>query len=301
MKATSEELTIFVAVVESGSFSRAAEQLEMANSAVSRAVKKLENKLGVELLTRTTRQVKLTQEGEKYFRRVQKLLQEMASAENELIESRNVPSGLLRIDASTPVVLHLLIPMIKPFRQRYPEITLSLLSSETFINLIERKVDVALRIGNLNDSSLRARLLFTSYGKMVAAPDYLAEHGTPVSAEDLRQHHCLAFNEVPRLNRWPIAQLDGQLYDITPDTSSNNGETIKQLCLHGNGIACLSEYMVDKELADGSLVEVLADKRLPVGMPLNAVYYSDGAMNMRMRTFIDFLSEWIKGQYPQPG
>ncbi|MFS2222206.1 DNA-binding transcriptional regulator YafC [Pantoea sp. B65] len=300
MKATSEELTIFVAVVESGSFSRAAEQLAMANSAVSRAVKKLENKLGVALLTRTTRQVKLTQEGETYFRRVQKLLQEMASAENELIESRKVPSGLLRIDAATPVVLHLLMPMIKPFRERYPEITLSLVSSENFINLIERKVDVAIRIGNLSDSSLRARPLFISYRKIVASPAWLAQNGTPNSVDDLRQHHCLAFVDAPRLNRWPLAQQDGQLFDITPATSSNSGETIKQLCLSGNGIACLSEYMVDKEIADGSLVELLADQLLPVEMPLNAVYYSDGAVNMRMRAFIDFLSAWINGQYP-PG
>ncbi|KOC89625.1 DNA-binding transcriptional regulator YafC [Winslowiella iniecta] len=296
MKATSEELKIFVAVVESASFSRAAEQLAMANSAVSRAVKKLENKLGVELLTRTTRQVNLTQEGERYFRRVQKLLQEMASAENELIESRNIPSGLLRIDAATPVVLHLLMPAIKPFRERYPEMTLSLVSSETFINLIERKVDVAIRAGNLSDSSLRARPLFTSYRKIVASPAYLAQFGTPQTIDDLQDHACIGFVETPRLNRWPVPQQDGQLFDITPDTSSNSGETIKQLCLNANGIACLSDYMIDKEIAEGTLVEVLADKLLPVEMPFNAVYYSDGAVNLRIRAFIDFLGEWVNGQ-----
>ena len=106
MKATSEELAIFVAVVESGSFSRAAEQLGQANSAVSRAVKKLEMKLGVSLLNRTTRQLSLTEEGERYFRRVQQILQEMAAAETEIMESRNTPRGLLRIDAATPVMLH---------------------------------------------------------------------------------------------------------------------------------------------------------------------------------------------------
>lgn len=294
MKATSEELTIFVAVVESGSFSRAAEQLEMANSAVSRAVKRLESKLGVELLTRTTRQVNLTQEGAGYFRRVQKLLQEMAAAENALIESRNVPSGLLRIDAATPVVLHLLIPMIKPFRQRYPEIVLSLVSSETFINLIERKVDVAIRAGNLSDSSLRARALFISYRKIVASPQYLAQRGIPLSAEDLRDHDCLGFVEPVRLNRWPIAQADGQLCDIRTSTTSGSGETLKQLCLNGNGIACLSDFLVDEEIAAGRLIEVLADKLLPVEMPFNAVYYSEGAVNLRIRAFIDFLSDWLQ-------
>lgn len=294
MKATSEELRIFVAVVESGSFSRAAEQLEMANSAVSRSVKKLETKLGVALLTRTTRQINLTQEGSLYFQRVQKLLQEMASAETELIESRNVPRGLLRIDAATPVLLHLLMPMVKPFRQRYPEITLSLVSSETFINLIERRVDVAIRAGNLIDSTLRARPLFTSYRKIVASPDYLAEYGTPRSVDDLQAHHCLGFSEPPRLNRWPVAQADGQLYDIRADTTANSGETIRHLCLNGNGIACLSDYLINKDIAQGRLVELLVDRLLPVAMPFNAVYYSEGAVNLRIRAFIDFLSEGIQ-------
>jgi len=294
MKATSEELAIFVAVVESGSFSRAAEQLGQANSAVSRAVKKLEMKLGVSLLNRTTRQLSLTEEGERYFRRVQVILQEMAAAENEIIETRLAPRGLLRIDAATPVILHYLMPLIRPFRERYPEMTLSLVSSETFINLIERKVDVAIRVGQLTDSSLRARPLFSSYRRIIASPGYLSLHGTPTTVEDLAQHTCLGFTEPASLNTWPLACRDGQLYEINSDISSNSGETLKQLCLNGNGIACLSDYMIDNEMASGELVEVLADKRLPVEMPFSAVYYSDRAVSTCIRAFIDFLSEHVK-------
>ncbi|ELQ6264681.1 LysR family transcriptional regulator [Cronobacter malonaticus] len=294
MKASSDELIIFVAVVESGSFSRAAEQLNLANSAVSRAVKKLEMKLGVSLLNRTTRQLSLTEEGERYFRRIQQVLQEMAAAETELMESRQTPRGLLRIDAATPVILHLLMPMIKPFRERYPDVTLSLVSSETFINLIERKVDVAIRAGTLTDSSLRARPLFTSYRKIVAAPDYLERYGVPATICDLKDHVCLGFTEPVSLNTWPVACEDGQLLEITPGMTSNSGETLKQLCLTGNGIACLSDFMIDKEIEQGELVELLAEYRLPVEMPFSAVYYSDRAVSTRIRTFIDFLSEWIK-------
>ncbi|WES90952.1 DNA-binding transcriptional regulator YafC [Dickeya fangzhongdai] len=293
MKATSEELAIFVAVVESGSFSRAAEQLGLANSAVSRAVKKLEMKLGVSLLNRTTRQLSLTEEGERYFRRVQQILQEMAAAETELMETRRTPRGLLRIDAATPVVLHLLMPLVKPFRERYPEVTLSLVSSETFINLIERKVDVAIRAGTLTDSSLRARPLFTSYRKIVASPDYVAKHGAPQHVDALAQHLCLGFTEPVSLNTWPVARADGQLYEIEVGLSSNSGETLKQLSLTGNGIACLSDYMIDGEIARGELVELLADRRLPVAMPFSAVYYSDRAVSTRIRAFIDFLSEQV--------
>jgi len=296
MKASSDELKVFVSVVESGSFSRAAEQMQMANSAVSRTIKKLENKLGIALLTRTTRQLALTQEGERYFRHVQRFLQEMTTAESELIESLQAPKGLLRVDAATPVILHLLMPMIKPFRARYPEVTLSLISSESFINLIERKVDIAIRAGNLTDSTLRARLLFNSFRRLVASPSYLREHGVPQSAAELAEHHCLGFDDSPRLNRWPVPQESGELYDIHWSISSNSGETIKQLCLTGNGIACLSDYMIDREIAEGKLIEVMADQRLPVEMPFNAVYYSDTGVSQRVRAFIDFLSEWTGRQ-----
>lgn len=296
MKTSSEELKVFIAVVESGSFSRAAEQLQMANSAVSRTVKKLESKLGIALLTRTTRQLALTYEGEHYFRRMQKLMQEMSAAENELIERQQAPQGLLRIDAATPVILHLILPIVKPFRERYPDITLSLTSSESFINLIERKVDVAIRAGNLSDSTLHARLLFTSYRKLIATPRYLAQYGVPSSIADLARHECLGFVEATRLNRWPISDNGADLYEITSGMSSNSGETIKQLCLADQGIACLSDYMVDKEVADGTVVEVLAERRVAVAMPFNAVYYSDLGVSQRVRVFIDFLSEWVKDQ-----
>lgn len=299
MKATSDELAIFVAVVESGSFSRAATQLELANSAISRSVKKLEMKLGVSLLNRTTRQLSLTEEGERYFRRVQQVLQEMAAAENELMETRQSPRGLLRIDAATPVMLHLLMPLIKPFRERYPEVTLSLISSETFINLIERKVDVAIRVGTLTDSTLRARPLFTSRRKIIASPEYLAQYGMPRSAEDLQDHICLGFSETESLNKWPVAQADGLPYDITAGITSNSGETLKQLCLMGNGIACLSDYMINKEIAEGRFIELLTDRLLPVEMPFSAVYYSDRAVSSRIRAFIDFLSEQV--QQPPKG
>ena len=293
MKATSEEMMIFVAVVESGSFSRAAERLGQANSAISRAIKKLESKLGVNLLNRTTRQLSLTEEGERYFRRIQGVLQEMAAAETEVMEAKLTPRGVLRIDAATPVMLHFVMPMIKPFRERYPEITLSLVSSETFINLIERKVDVAIRVGKLTDSSLRARPIFTSYRKLIASPDYLARFGVPKTAEDLKNHTCLGFTEPVSLNTWPVAAQDGQLYEIDCDISSNSGETLKHLCLNGNGIASLSDFMIAKELESGELVEVLASKRLPVETPFSAVYYSDRAVSTRIRAFIDFISEYL--------
>ncbi|QKJ60389.1 DNA-binding transcriptional regulator YafC [Serratia fonticola] len=291
MKANSDELITFVTVVECGSFSRAAEHLEQANSVVSRTLKKLESKLGVTLLNRTTRQISLTQEGENYFRQVQKVLSDMAAAENALMESRQRPQGLLRVDAATPVVLHVLTPLVGEFRARYPEMSLSLVSSETFINLIERKVDIAIRVGELTDSSLKARKLMTSYRKIVTSPAYLKQFGTPQSVEDLAQHCCIGFNDLPNLNRWPLACADGRQLEIVPGLTTNSGETQRHLCLHGNGIACLSNFMIDEDIQRGDLVQLLIKETLPVAIPVNAVYYSDSAVSNRLRSFIDFLSE----------
>lgn len=290
MKTNSDELSIFVNVVESGSFSRAAENLNMANSVISRSIKRLEHKLGVNLLNRTTRHLSLTAEGERYFAKVRNILQDMADAEAEMLETHQTPQGILRVDAATPVILHLISPWIEEFRQRYPQITLSLVSSETYINLIERKVDVAIRIGELKDSSLRSKLLFNSYRKVVAAPSYLQKYGVPQQISALAQHQCLGFTEPETLNIWTIAE-DHQPYQITPTITASSGETLRQLCLVGSGIACLSDFQVDQDLAAGTLIELFADKRIAVPMPVNAVYYSDRAVSTRIRAFIDFMAE----------
>lgn len=294
MKANSDELITFVTVVESGSFSRAAERLQQANSVVSRTVKKLESKLGVTLLNRTTRQISLTQEGENYFRQVQKVLSDMAAAENALMESRQRPQGLLRVDAATPVVLHLLTPLVAEFRERYPEMSLSLVSSENFINLIERKVDIAIRVGELTDSTLKARKLMASYRRILASPAYLAQYGAPKTVADLEHHCCIGFNDLPNLNRWPLTCADGRQLEIVPGLTTNSGETQRHLCLHGNGIACLSDFMSDEDVKRGDLVPLLVGDTLPLEMPINAVYYSDSAVSNCLRSFIDFISERLK-------
>lgn len=294
MKANSDELITFVTVVESGSFSRAAERLQQANSVVSRTVKKLESKLGVTLLNRTTRQISLTQEGENYFRQVQKVLSDMAAAENALMESRQRPQGLLRVDAATPVVLHLLTPLVAEFRERYPEMSLSLVSSENFINLIERKVDIAIRVGELTDSTLKARKLMASYRRILASPPYLAQYGAPKTVADLEHHCCIGFNDLPNLNRWPLTCADGRQLEIVPGLTTNSGETQRHLCLHGNGIACLSDFMSDEDVKRGDLVPLLLEDTLPLEMPINAVYYSDSAVSNRLRSFIDFISDRLK-------
>ncbi|RQK24364.1 LysR family transcriptional regulator [Neisseria meningitidis] len=291
MKTNSEELTVFVQVVESGSFSRAAEQLAMANSAVSRIVKRLEEKLGVNLLNRTTRQLSLTEEGAQYFRRAQRILQEMAAAETEMLAVHEIPQGVLRVDSAMPMVLHLLAPLATKFNERYPHIRLSLVSSEGYINLIERKVDIALRAGELDDSGLRARHLFDSRFRVIASPEYLAKHGTPQSTEELAGHQCLGFTEPGSLNTWAVLDAQGNPYKISPHFTASSGEILRSLCLSGCGIACLSDFLVDNDIAEGKLIPLLAEQTSHKTHPFNAVYYSDKAVNLRLRVFLDFLVE----------
>ncbi len=186
--------------------------------------------------------------------------------------------------------------MIKPFRARYPGLRLSLVSSENFINLIDRKVDIAIRAGKLDNSSLRARHLFTSYRRLVASPAYIAERGMPRSVADLSLHECLGFLEFPRLNRWPLKSVKNQSLTIRQNLLANSGETLKQLCLNGCGVACLSEFSVAREIAEGRLIQLLVNQTIAEAMPFNAVYYSDLIVSHRIRVFIDFLTEYIENQ-----
>lgn len=261
----------------------------MANSAVSRIVKRLEEKLGVNLLNRTTRQLNLTEEGAQYFRRAQRILQEMAAAETEMLAVHEVPQGVLRVDSAMPMVLHLLAPLAAKFNERYPHIRLSLVSSEGYINLIERKVDIALRAGELDDSGLRARHLFDSHFRVVASPEYLAKHGTPQSAEDLANHQCLGFTEPGSLNTWAVLDAQGNPYKISPHFTASSGEILRSLCLSSCGIACLSDFLVDNDITEGKLIPLFAEQTSNKTHPFNAVYYNDKAVNLRLRVFLDFL------------
>ena len=291
MQTHSDELTLFVAVVEAGSFRQAADNLGIDNSVVSRGVKRLEQKLATQLLNRTTRRVTLTDEGEWFFRRAAALLDGMADAENQLISRRQQPQGVLRVDAATPFILHQLVPLIGEFRRRYPAIELQLESSDSFINLLERRVDVAIRIGELADSSLRALPLGRSRLRILASPDYLARHGTPMQAADLAQHQLLGFSGSDALNLWPLMGNHGDRLPIEPQLKASSGETLRQLALAGEGLVCLSDFMTGEDRASGRLVEVLAACNSGASRPIHAVFYTDAQRNPRLRAWLDYLRE----------
>ena len=291
MQSHSDELALFVAVVEAGSFRQAADNLGIDNSVVSRGVKRLEQKLATQLLNRTTRRLTLTNEGEWFYRRAVTILSDMADAENQLLSRRQQPQGTLRVDAATPFILHQLVPLIGEFRRRYPAIELQLESSDGFINLLERRVDVAIRIGELADSSLRALPLGSSRLRILAAPAYLARCGTPVLPADLAQHQLLGFSTSDNLNLWPLMGEHGDRLAIAPQLKASSGETLRQLALAGEGLVCLSDFMTAADRASGALVEVLARSNSGASRPIHAVFYTDAQRDPRLRAWLDFLRE----------
>ena len=202
MKTHSDELALYVAVVEAGSFRQAAEALGIDNSVVSRGVKRLEEKLSTILLHRTTRRLTLTTEGEWYYQRAQQVLSDMAAAEENLLARQSQPEGVLKVDAATPFIIHQLVPLIGEFRRRYPAIELQLESSESFINLLERRVDMAIRIGELSDSSLRALPLglehWPGIWKILATRNCL-----PMMAQQTVYRMHLPLTPVPRMMSSP--------------------------------------------------------------------------------------------------
>lgn len=286
-----EDLQILLAVVDSGSFSSAARDLDLQVAKVSRAVARLEQQLRCTLLNRTTRRLELTDEGQQFVEAIRNGLHQLADAEEQLRVRHQAPAGKLRLDAATPFMLHQLVPIMGAFRRRYPEIELELMTSENMIDLLERRTDVAIRIGELEDSNLHARLLGRSPLHLVASPDYLTRAGHPDDETELQHHSLLGFTQAPNLNRWPLRE---ELM-IRPALSASSGETLRQLCLAGEGIGLFSAFMIREDLAAGRLIEVLPGS---VQSPhpreqVQAVYYRSHTLSPRISALLDYLQQQL--------
>ena len=291
MKTSLDEMLAFVSVVDSGSISAAAEQLGQTASGVSRALSRLEEKLSVTLLRRTTRRLELTEEGELFLAQARRILASVEDAEEQMSLRRQAPAGRLRVNTASPFMLHVIVPLIGEFRALYPLIELELNSDDRIIDLLERRTDLAIRIGNLQDSSLHARPLCHSLRRVLASPGYLRRHGTPTRTEDLADHSLIGFTEPDSLNEWPLRHALGERWRITSSLRASSGDTMLELALAGEGLVCLSDFMTDGARASGALVEVLPEHRVEVRQPINAVYYRNTALVSRITCFLDFLSE----------
>ncbi|UXI03664.1 LysR substrate-binding domain-containing protein [Photobacterium sp. TY1-4] len=287
MRTRSDDLEIFLAVVDSGGFSAAAEALDIQVARVSRAVSKVESQLGVSLLNRTTRRVELTDEGRQFVSTVRAGLRQLQQAEEDIVSRGELPKGRLRVDAATPFLFHQLVPLIQPFREAYPDIELVMTSHEGYVDLLEKQTDVAIRIGRLTDSTLHARPLGKSELYMVTSPDYISRRGCLHHPNELEQHDLIGFTGPKILNTWPLPGVG----EITPTLVVSNGELVRQLTLAGNGISCLSGFMVKKDIEQGRLIPLFESvKTTNTGRePINAVYYKSSSVARRISAFIDFI------------
>jgi DNA-binding transcriptional LysR family regulator len=297
MKTSTDELLVFVTVIDSGSITAAAEKLGQTVSGVSRALTRLEKKLDTALVRRTTRRLHLTEEGEAFLQRARAILDAMEEAEESVARGRERPSGRLRVDAASPFMLHCVAPHMTAFSALYPEIRLELTSNERIVDLLEQKVDIAIRIGALQDSTLHARALGSSKLRVLASPAYLAEYGEPKTVDALRAHRLIGFTAPEHLNRWPLREGrkdNAASLKIEPAITASSGETLRQLALSGWGIACLADFMTAADVRDERLVPILGNLLIDERQPVSAVYYQSASLAGRVQCFLDFIAARVK-------
>lgn len=290
----SGEMLVFSKVVETGSFSAAGKLLDLTPSAVSKLITRLEERLGVVLFERSTRQLTISNEGGRFYDSCIRILNDIEEAEQDAVGTAVKPGGLLRINASVPFGTHQLLPIISDFNQRYPDITLDLSLTDALVDLKRERIDVAIRMGPLDDASFRARNLGHSRRAVVASPDYLARHGVPQVPGDLVNHRCFNFNFRRSRDEWPF-RMEGHTHylAVRGDILTNNGETMRQLTINGLGISRLGLFHIAHDLAAGRLVELLGDYNPGDTEEIHAIFSNQRYMPQRVRVFIDFMVERI--------
>jgi DNA-binding transcriptional LysR family regulator len=283
------DLEVFVRVIAAGSMSTAARDLGLSPAVVSKRIKRLEDKLGTRLLQRTTRQISLTEAGQGFHERVLTVLGGLEEAEAFASGRSSEVNGTLKISASTSFGRMHVAPHLKPFMEAHPDLAIHLVLSDEFTDIVGGGFDLAIRIAELNDSSLVARRLAPVRRVLCASPDYLAEHGTPATLDDLKRHRCLpAHNH----ESWRLEGPSGPV-TLRPEGMliTNSSEVIREAVIAGLGIALRSTWDVGAELKSGKLVQVLPQYESSRNVALSAVYPSRQFLPAKVRLFIDYLAE----------
>ncbi len=284
------DLTAFARSVEKGGFSSAARDLGLTPSGISKLVTRLEDRLGVRLLNRTTRRLSLTPEGEAFFHRVQRILADIEEAETEISRFRERPQGKLRVNVGTAFGAHQLVPALPEFLALYPEIEVEITMTDRVVDLVEEGADLGIRSGNLRDSSLVARKICDMERVICASPAYLQARGTPRKPEQLLSHNCLVIAGAPALKRWPFEGANGvKTIEVAGNVTANSAETLLQLALLGVGIIRLADTIVGAAIAAGKLVPVLSGVHHVEPLPLHAVWPQGRHRSPRMAAFVEFL------------
>lgn len=286
------DMAAFVRAVERGGFSSAARELGLTPSAISKLVTRMEGRLGVRLLNRTTRRLALTPEGEAFFHRAQRIIADIEEAENEVARFRERPKGKLRVNVGTAFGTYQLVPALPEFLARFPEIEVEITMTDRIVDLMEEGADVGIRTGNLSDSSLVARRICDMERVICASPGYLEKHGTPKKPADLVHHNCLVLAATPQFHRWPFDFPDGaRNIEVAGNVTANSAETLAQLAIVGLGLVRLVDVIVGSAIAKGLLKPVLADVHHVEPLPLHAVFPHGRHRSPRVAALVDFMVE----------
>lgn len=286
---------VFAKVAETRSFTDAAKHLGLTSSAVSKAITRLEQDLGVRLLHRTTRSVGLTNDGASFFERCQQILADVEDAENALNRTRAAPHGRLRVHMPVGFGRRVIMPALSAFIERYPGLVLDAELSDRMVDLAYEGIDVAVQIGDLADTRLIGRRLCNLRFVACASPDYLARHGEPATPEDLDQHHCLAYvmMHTGRYREWQFVQ-DGKTFGkmVSGRLNINNAESLLEAATAGLGVAMISNFIAADALRAGKLQAILTNY-VARGPQVSAVYLPSKNLSPKVRAFVDFLSDLI--------
>ena len=284
-------MIVFARVVEAKSFSTAARQLGMSKSTVSKHVSRLEDRLGARLLNRTTRRLSPTEVGLAFYERCARIATEVEEAEAAAMRLQSSPRGTLKVNAPMSFAVLHIAPAIPEFVARHPELSVDMTMNDRVVDLIDEGFDLAVRIGELPDSSLITRRLAANRLVVCAAPAYLARHGAPRVPAELGAHNCLGYTLGATPNEWRFLGPGGEhRVRVSGNFQANNGDALRRAAREGLGVVTLPTFIAGEDLRSGALRAVLADYALPESA-VYAVYPHNRHLSTKVRAFVDFLVE----------
>jgi DNA-binding transcriptional LysR family regulator len=285
----------FTKVVQHNGFSAAARDLRLSRSAVSKHVIELEEELGVQLLSRTTRSVTATENGQAYYERCLAILADLEEADLAAARSQAEVRGLLRVNAPMSFGTLHLAQAVADFMEKYPELRIQLVLSDQQIDSVQEGYDMTLRIADLPSSSMIARKIAPAHRAVCASPTYLAQHGIPQHPNDLREHACLTYGHLATGNQWKLTGPDGDHWIAIPWTlCTNNAEVLRDAAVRGRGIALLPTFIAGADIQQGRLSTILTSYKAPE-ISIYAIYPETRHLSLKVRVFIDFLVERFGG------
>lgn len=286
------EMEAFATVVDQGGFTDAARKMGISKSAVSKHVSALETRLGARLLNRTTRRVSPTDIGLAYYDRARRVLNDAGEADNLVASMQSAPSGILRLAVPTDFGATHLSPILGEFLNRYPDVSVNMVLKNRYVELISEGFDLAIRMGEMDDSSLRARKICEATQRLIAAPSYLEQHGRPDRIDELNDHRLLYYSHNAASSVWKITATSGEVRQVRSSSwfSVNDGQSLLNAAINGLGIAYLPSFLYATAMKNGQIEDVMPDLPRDV-QSLYAVYPSGRYTQPKVRALIDFLVE----------